>query len=680
MWLWLFGFTVGSAHAAPDLEIERGRVAASLERYGEARDLALEALRQAPGNGEAQDLYVDTTAAAGLGTRGLQELLTRDRDTPRWFSAHSALVEAVDSGDVKAAKSAAGELRDQFGGHPHLLRPLWDADSPKLAKLGDKLLKPVLSQKVLDSAELTPLYRLRRLLVEIGDTDGRALVEAEIEDRGEEPPPAREPRTRVQRSDMALQISKDEIPALPWGYPSELVDVTERLARILHKAGRTRHAALAYQQLQDRSDDPIGFIGEAEAWVAHEDYEAAIRAADAGLNRATAPRSLDLMAMNEEAQRSAVSRALYVRARAYRGGGFGIQAHSDLALAHLFAREVMDDKLAEYLHEVNAPLEAVVGKPYGRGLKWDRAMAAAERSETRDDAVDHVVKAMFLAAVGTRGGMRTAEDPDAYEGVFAPLLMTLARVEAKFGRIMEARRAAAMATLLVGRDQQPWWWAFRGQMHERLGEKDAAFAALAVARGLGVPDLEVSLGETYVGLSGWEAAASALGGAPPETTAPPEGTVTQSVPRQRRPKSGRPGTAPKLGRPFPTFSVETDRGTLSTQALKGRALIITFYREDCGECLQMMPSMGSVARRLKKEGRDTVMIGVSLDDDEQAFQRVYRLGQRWGELVHAPQLGQRFGVQRVPTTWVVDRAGIGRYMVDHWFSTDELESQLRDME
>ena len=70
---------------------------------------------------------------------------------------------------------------------------------------------------------------------------------------------------------------------------------------------------------------------------------------------------------------------------------------------------------------------------------------------------------------------------------------------------------------------------------------------------------------------------------------------------------------------------------------------------------------------------------MSTDEDQAAFDDVFRVGEHWAELVRAPSLGEKVGARKLPTTWVVDGQGIARYGVDHWLPTAAIEAQVREL-
>jgi tetratricopeptide (TPR) repeat protein len=672
---------VGEPNAAVEeaqIDVARGRVAFELEQYGTARDRAIEALRAAPNHAGGHELYVDATTATGLGSRGLFELVAFDVDTPRWHDDHGALAVAVRAGDFKAIKERTEHLLVTWPTEPELLLPLWESEVRKVARLRDRLIAALVHPDALATADLRTLYSLRDLAMAVGDPAAQARIDRTLADRGEERPPPRPPLDRIQRTDLALQLSKEEYPTMPWGYPSELMDVGLRLEEILGKARRYRALALAWQEIQQRTDDPAAWTHEALAWLAEEELDRAMQAADAAVSRASRPRNIDLVGLNTDRQRQDLGDALLARARVIAARGDTVRALGEYGAAVLLAGETLDDAFAERLDKLNKAAAKSVSSRYPGAVPADAAVARARAEKDRETVVAMLSDARFLATVGTRRARTIADAPEAYGPVFAESYRVEADIEEQAGRIDPARVAAVVATLISGKSR-PFWWARRAELHDRNGEYDAAFAAWSIARGLGVRDLDRDLERTYVGVADWEVAANNIGGAPPDEPAV-EAPVAIASRRRTGPRTDRPSSAPRLGQPFPKFSIDTGYGSLTNRALEGRVAVLVFFDQRCSECLQMLPTFGRVARRLRQEGHDVMVVGVSLDDDPAAFEQVFARGQRWAELVWAPNLRRPFAVDALPTTWVVDPQGVARYFVDHWLASEELETFIRNLE
>lgn len=675
-WLWSLIIVAGAGE--PELDVERGLAAMQREAFGEARDLAMSALRDAPADAQAQELYVDATSAAGFGSRAFRELSTYTVEIPAWTAVAAELKESIADGDSKRIKSAFKTLFEDYPDHPELLAPLWNLDTLQGRILEWRIRRRFVTNKARESADTVQLYRIRRLVAQADKPEWVAAVDEELAARGEVPVPSRPPLDLVGRTRYAEQLVSADPPPLA-GYVSELPDVVDRAAGLLHKGGRHARAAELYQALARTTGAPSAWAGEAESWRLADQLDEALRVADEAVARATDPRHDDLAANNPILQQTALVRACLARARVHEDRAEPVDANIDLALAHLFAGRILDDKLAERLEDGRRAADASLDART-RGLRdpIEASLSRASTSPDPDVAAALVREALQWLTRGTKGTLRIARDPDAYAPTVARALVALSRAEAARDRRRLARSYLVMATQLVG-TQRPDWWAERAAMQSQLGEADAAFHSLAVARGLGVRDLDETLGRTFIGLGEWPIAADQVGGAPPDEPAVID-TGAAPVRRTGAPPDKGPETAPSVGRPMPSFAIPTAEGRLDSAYLRGRMLILSFFTAECDACLQMLPQFGTVARRLRGQGRDAVLIGVSIDEDPADFERIARMARGWGTIVHEPELGRRFGVDRLPATWLIDAGGIARFYVDHWFSGDELLDYVREMD
>ncbi|MEQ1565024.1 MAG: hypothetical protein ABMA64_05255 [Myxococcota bacterium] len=670
------GFAAWAGDA--ELEVERGRVAFELEQYRVARDRALEALSADPSLGSAQQLYLDATTAGGYGSRGLFELVGFEPGVPPSAGAVLALDRAVEAGRWTAVRDATAALMAEWPQAPDLLRPLWDSSDRRVVRLRQRFVRVAAAPATLAAAPIESLYRLRRLVVETGGGEARAVIEQQLTDRGESAPPGRPPLDRLARIDLALQLSKEPVPVVPSGYPSESYEVATHLEQPLATARRYRHVALAWQQVQQVSDRSGAWTNEAAAWLAEGSLDKAAVVADEAVLQACRSRHEDLGALNRERQRQELAAAYLVRAKVSERKGEPTRAWSEYATAVVLAGGSVDDPLGERLEEASRAAAQGLLATYGDAAPAERALAEARKATDPAVVATITADARFLATWGQRRVLADAVD------VYAELLGTsfriLAEAERDVGRIEQARAAIVTATVLTG-EAHPRWWALRGELQDRSGETDAAFASWSVARGLGVRGLDVDLGRVYLGPSGWTVAADNLGGAPPVNEAPPERSSPPPVQvAAARFSPDRPSSAPRIGRPFPAFAVDTGYGPLTERSFAGRVAIVVFWEASCRECLQMLPAFGGLARRLRQEGRDVLLVGIGLDEDRESFDRVAVRGADWAQLAWAPGLRGSFAVENVPTAWVVDTDGIARYYVDHWLSVEELEGYVRDLE
>ncbi len=670
MLLWLITLFT-AALASPELDVERGRAAMVREAYDEARDFAISALRVDARHAEAQQLYIDATAAAGLGSRALRELASRAADTPPWRPLEAELAASLAEGDTKRARAVFRRLTKEFPEHPEVLATIWGLDSLRWRLATFRVQRRYLTRRAWADFDVVQLYRTRKLARAIERLDLVAGIDDVLRERGETPPPSREPLDRVGRTRYAERLVADEALELD-GYPSELVDVADRAARLLFQGARHERAGALYRRVQERSGGPEAWAGEAEAWRLAGQLGRALDVANAALAHAVDPRPSDLGATNAELLRATLSRAFLVRAKIHEDSGDIAAAQNDLVLAYLLARRELDDRMTERMRAQRRALDVDLEARYrGRANPVRRALDAADTSDDADEIRRAVRDALLVISVGTRGGRRIARDSEAYEDRFALPMFLLSRAARKEGDVRLARSYASLATLLAD-EPDSFWFEELGELQRTLEELDAAFVSFAKARSRGVRSLEGRLAETYVGLGDWEVAADQWG-APPsddaasvEASAAPEPSTVKTVPLTR------PETVPQLGKPMPSFVIGTRSGRVDSSFLRGRIVVLSFFDRECDACLQMLPQFGTLARRLRARGMDTTVIAVSTDDDPTEFERMAHVGGHWGEVVHGPELARRFGVQRLPTTWLIDASGVARFTVDHWISGDEL--------
>ena len=115
------------------------------------------------------------------------------------------------------------------------------------------------------------------------------------------------------------------------------------------------------------------------------------------------------------------------------------------------------------------------------------------------------------------------------------------------------------------------------------------------------------------------------------------------------------------GQAAPAFSGKLTDGTpLSLAALKGRPVLLQFYASWCGICMAELPRVKAVHEKYKDEG--LVLIGVSLDDDRAAFERmVAEKGVTWPQvmdgLAFKGDIPKLFNIQTSAVFYLLDQEG-----------------------
>ncbi|MGQ9619342.1 MAG: redoxin domain-containing protein [Candidatus Aminicenantia bacterium] len=120
-----------------------------------------------------------------------------------------------------------------------------------------------------------------------------------------------------------------------------------------------------------------------------------------------------------------------------------------------------------------------------------------------------------------------------------------------------------------------------------------------------------------------------------------------------------------IGKPAKDFSVETINGEkfiLSEQ--KGKVILIQFWASWCPGCRAEMPNVKSCYNEFKDKGFD--IIGISLDFQKETMMKYLESeGVNWNIAFSGKawedEIAKLYGVNSIPSLWLVDRKGNLRY-------------------
>ncbi len=119
-----------------------------------------------------------------------------------------------------------------------------------------------------------------------------------------------------------------------------------------------------------------------------------------------------------------------------------------------------------------------------------------------------------------------------------------------------------------------------------------------------------------------------------------------------------------LGKAPPPFSESSvNQGFQSLESYKGKVVLLDFWATWCGPCVKEMPKVKKLNDRF--QGKDFVLLGISLDSDRSALNSYLRKnGIDWPILFDGKgwknRIAVRYGVNAIPFTVLIDRAGIVR--------------------
>lgn len=139
--------------------------------------------------------------------------------------------------------------------------------------------------------------------------------------------------------------------------------------------------------------------------------------------------------------------------------------------------------------------------------------------------------------------------------------------------------------------------------------------------------------------------------------------------------------APKVGSQAPDFEVTTlDGGTVSLEDLKGKPILLLFWRTTCGACNANMPHVQAAFEERGEEvnfisietGSSNTSVQQYVDDKELGFTVALGKGS------NAPT---DYKVQYIPTTFFIDSEGIVQgKQVGAYPSADALLAAMEDLQ
>jgi cytochrome c biogenesis protein CcmG, thiol:disulfide interchange protein DsbE len=117
---------------------------------------------------------------------------------------------------------------------------------------------------------------------------------------------------------------------------------------------------------------------------------------------------------------------------------------------------------------------------------------------------------------------------------------------------------------------------------------------------------------------------------------------------------------PRIGSSAPDFTVQDAQTKVTLSQLRGQVVVLNFWATWCAPCVEEVPSLVEMQRRLKAKG--VTVLAVSVDVDDNAYRQFVRNHNVTLMTVRDPDQKSPalYGTHLFPETYVIDRNGVMR--------------------
>ena len=117
---------------------------------------------------------------------------------------------------------------------------------------------------------------------------------------------------------------------------------------------------------------------------------------------------------------------------------------------------------------------------------------------------------------------------------------------------------------------------------------------------------------------------------------------------------------PRIGSNAPDFTVQDSDHTVALHDLRGQIVVLNFWATWCPPCVEEMPSLVEMQRRMKAKG--VTVLAVSVDVDQKAYHQFLKDHNVNLMTVRDPDQKSSgvYGTFKFPETYIIDRNGIVR--------------------
>ncbi len=116
----------------------------------------------------------------------------------------------------------------------------------------------------------------------------------------------------------------------------------------------------------------------------------------------------------------------------------------------------------------------------------------------------------------------------------------------------------------------------------------------------------------------------------------------------------------RLGKPLAIKFKAIDSREVDLEALKGKVVLVDFWATWCAPCMAELPKVKAAYEKLHAKGFE--IVGISLDREKQALEKIVTREkiawpQHFDDGGEGNKFGEEFGIESIPTMWLVDKKG-----------------------
>ncbi len=117
---------------------------------------------------------------------------------------------------------------------------------------------------------------------------------------------------------------------------------------------------------------------------------------------------------------------------------------------------------------------------------------------------------------------------------------------------------------------------------------------------------------------------------------------------------------PRIGSNAPDFTVQDSQNKITLSQYRGQVVVLNFWATWCPPCVEEMPSLVEMQRRMKAKG--VTVLAVSVDVDEGAYKQFVKDHNVNLLTVRDPdqKSNSLYGTAKFPETYIIDRNGVMR--------------------